>query len=143
MLAINTRKILKTHQLKATSGRIAVLELFLTSTKAISHSDIEENLLNQTVDRVTIYRILDCFVHHNIIHKVISEQSVQLFALSQHSNDETHSGQHAHLICNSCDSVECIDLPLEIGTAQVIQKIGHSISSINITLHGLCSHCEN
>lgn len=143
MLAINCRKILKTNQLKATSGRIAVLELFLTSTKAISHSDIEENLQNQAVDRVTIYRILDCFVHHNIIHKVRSEQTTQLFALTPIHDGENHSGQHAHLVCDSCDSVECIDLPMELDTAQVIEKIGHSISSINITLHGLCSHCEN
>lgn len=134
----NAKKILKSHQLKATQGRIAVLELFFNTHKALSHSDIESALQKESIDRVTIYRILDCYVANNIIHKVSSEQAVQLFALSKQQHE--HS-QHAHFICNSCDSVECFDLPIEIQPEVLQKNNSFQIHSIDITIHGTCSHC--
>ncbi len=136
----SAQKILKSHQLKATQGRIAVLELFFNTHKALSHSDIESELQQAAIDRVTIYRILDCFVANNILHKVSSEQAVQLFALSHTHHDHK---QHAHFICDSCDAVECFDLPFEIQQDVLQQNATFHINSIDITIHGTCSHCTH
>ncbi|TNE70337.1 transcriptional repressor [bacterium] len=137
----NAQKILKSHQLKATQGRLAVLELFMNSSKALSHSDIEHALTDQSIDRVTIYRILDCFVGNGIIHKVSSEQAIQFFALSHHSH---HPGiQHAHFICDGCDAVECVDIPMKIEADSLANHPDYHIDSVTVTIHGKCSHCSN
>jgi len=139
-------KILKSRQLKATQGRIAVLETFLAENKALSHTDLENILAETNIDRVTIYRILECFVVNDILHKVSSEHAIQLFALSQHQgSSENHLSdhQHAHFICDNCEKIECFDLPTNVTEQQVYTKIGYAISSIDITVHGFCKNCSH
>ena len=137
-------KILKSRQLKATQGRIAVLDIFLSENKALSHTDLENKLADTNVDRVTIYRILECFVVNAILHKISSEQAIQLFALNQHINTQNkHVSklQHAHFICNSCEKVECFDLPTNVSEPNVYKEIGYAVSSIDVTVHGFCKNC--
>ncbi len=139
-------KILKSRQLKATHGRIAVLDSFLTENTALSHADLELKLKETDVNRVTIYRILDCFVEKNILHKVSSEQANQLFALNKHQDsidNQVSTHKHAHFICDKCEKIECFDLPTNVTEQQVYTKIGYAISSIDITVHGFCKNCSH
>lgn len=137
-------KILKSKQLKTTKGRLAVLELFLSRSKALSHTDIESHfeLHSIDIDRVTIYRILDCFVKHELIHKVSTEQAIQLFALTTEHEKATPHHEHAHFICDSCEAIECIDLPETLPSKLALKQNGYAISSVDITLHGTCQHCN-
>ena len=138
-------KILKSRQLKATQGRIAVLETFLAENKALSHTELEHKLAKTNIDRVTIYRILECFVVNSILHKVSSEHAIQLFALNQHQESTAKhlsDHQHAHFICDSCDKVECFDLPSNVTKQHVYKEIGYAVSSIDITVHGFCKNCS-
>lgn len=138
-------KILKSKQLKATKGRIAVLELFLNANSALSHTDIEQRFKDDAIDidRVTIYRILDCFVENRILHKVSSEKAIQLFALSTDETEQENHQDHAHFICNSCELVECVELLEMIQTQLSQNKQGYAISSYDLTLHGVCKHCNS
>lgn len=141
---LDCSKILKSRELKTTQGRIAVLETFLSENKALSHTDLEQKLSDTTIDRVTIYRILECFVENDILHKVSSEQAIQLFALNQHHQmheKKTLNHQHAHFICDNCDRVECVDLPTDENHERLYEQIGYVVSSIDITIHGFCKNC--
>jgi Fur family ferric uptake transcriptional regulator len=54
-------QILKDYQLRTTTSREAILELFLKNGFALSYSDIEHEIAT-SFDRVTVYRTLKLFL---------------------------------------------------------------------------------
>ncbi len=121
---------------RVTTGRVRILAVLLTEQQAITHREIEQRLLGkQSLDRVTLYRVLEWLTNKQLIHKVVSDDRVWRF----HANHELHSHQHAHFKCNSCASVICLDkLPNERDWSL---PVGYQFQEIELTVKGLCAKC--
>jgi len=129
------KKILKTHNLRVTNGRIDVLEFFTRKNTTLTLKDLQEELKDS--DRVTLYRILSAFTEHGIIHKIPNAQGIQTYGLCHETcNAYDHKHDHMHFKCSECGIIEC----LKENFPQV--KIpGYHVLEADVMLKGLCKSC--
>ncbi|MCZ2392395.1 MAG: transcriptional repressor [Chitinophagales bacterium] len=134
-----TDNIFKKHNLRITDIRKEVLDCFVQSDIALSHSDIEL-LLFKEYDRVTIYRTLNSFLEKGILHKVFDDSGVAKFALCKYDcNEHQHNDNHVHFKCEVCSKVICFH-DMQIPHLPVLK--GFSIHHINLLVQGICPECQ-
>lgn len=129
--------ILSDKKLRITQSRKAVIDSFLANRHALSQPDLEK-LLENSCDRVTIYRILDSFMQHGILHKVPDLEGTQKFALCDSCSDHHHHDEHLHFKCTNCGKTECLD---EIPMPQIKLPSGYQVDEWNMLLQGVCGEC--
>ena len=136
---MNAEALLKSHKLRKTAGRLAVLALFAKEGKALSHSELQEGI-TENVDRVTLYRILESFEQNGILHKVPDDQVSVKYALCDHDHEvgEAHSDNHAHFKCRVCGNTVCLD-DTEIPHLSV--PAGYKVEGSLLLISGLCAGC--
>ncbi len=130
--------VLSKHDLRNTEKRRNILRLFLANNHALSTKNIEENL-NKNIDRVTLYRLLNSFEEHGLIHKVVNQKNETFYAKcnSCHSN---HRDEHLHFHCNNCNKVYCLD---QIDTSKINIPKDFSYQSMTLDIYGTCKNCNN
>lgn len=116
-----------------TPAKQAILNILKTSKKALSFDDIEK-LINIDINKVTIYRVLNRFFEDKVIHKIVASDGKQYFAF--HHNKK-HSHDHFHFKCENCNTIECLDMPIEFNAPK-----GYEIYKTNCILIGVCNDCS-
>jgi len=131
--------ILKNHNLRKTGGRLSVLQCFLKYGKALSHGEVQE-LVEEKMDRVTLYRILQSFEEKGLVHKVPDDQVSVKYALCDHTHQHhhAHSDNHAHFKCSSCGDTVCLE---ESAIPAVHVPQGFKVHGSFLLLEGLCDEC--
>lgn len=130
--------ILKTHKLRVTDNRIALLEIFKNSDKALSSADIELHL--PETDRVTLYRTLKSFQEKGIIHKAIDGSDTPRYAMCiSDCTEDTHHDEHVHFRCQSCESTFCLN---DVFVPKVETPTGFEVRSLHMIVEGICSKCN-
>ena len=124
---------------RVTSARVQVLAVLMSAKLPLSHSDIETVLAKSTsitLDRVTLYRVLDWLVEVELAHKAANTRGVLCFSAAE-PNIEHEA--HMHFRCNDCDRVICLDIPKP--TVPRLPK-GFQISSLDLEISGKCPDCS-
>ena len=103
---------------------------------ALSHEMIEQQL-TMTVNRSTIYRVLNRFVEQGIAHRIVSEDGRQYFAMCTNCDSHHHEDDHPHFQCVQCERVECLPQALKIELPN-----GYRPESLNATISGYCNRCN-
>jgi len=129
--------ILSQHKLRITPSRLSVLDAFMGSHHALSQPDLEK-LLEQSCDRVTIYRTLESFMKSGILHKVPDNEGKQKYALCDSCDDHHHHDEHLHFKCTGCGRTECLD---EIPMPRIDLPNGYTVNEWNLLLQGRCASC--
>lgn len=133
-------KLLRSNSLKKTAPRMRVLEIISNKKTAISQPELEK-ITGDSIDRVTLYRILSTFEEKGIVHRVFDLHGTSAYALCSHEcTDEKHEDNHIHFICSQCNSVYCLD---EMPTINIDTPKGFSLQSITINAVGICENCKN
>lgn len=131
--------LLKEHNLRHTSGRATILQLFTENQKALTHADVE-SALPENFDRVTIYRTLKSFVEKGLIHKIADLDGVSKYALCNHNcSEHEHDHNHVHFKCDKCGKTTCID---DVPIPQVSLPEGYSSSEMSLLVEGQCPECN-
>lgn len=129
------KKVLKAHNLRLTDGRIDVLSIFFKHDNALSLKDLKEDL--GEFDRVTLYRIVNTFIDHGVLHKIPDDSGQATYGLCHDTCEaDGHNHDHMHFKCNECGTIECLD--------QVIPKVkvpGYKIEAADLILKGRCKSC--
>lgn len=120
-----------------TAAKSKILELIISSSVALSHTEIQKSL-EGLCDRVTIYRVLERLLDDGLIHKIINVDGVVKYA-GCHSCNENHSHNHIHFSCLKCKSVTCLD---DIKPTFNLPK-NYKVNEMNFTLSGLCPQCSH
>ncbi|HZS81032.1 MAG TPA: transcriptional repressor [Herbaspirillum sp.] len=157
---------LRAAAVRVTQARVSVMALLLSARSAVSHQDIQDQLVG--MDRVTLYRVLDCLTDAGLAHKIASDD--RIFRYNAGAGKEHHDApqsaqghpQHGHFRCMRCARVFCLDGSGEAGflesvlpssgkrrstTAQLqsaLQKsLGKGFQSheIELTVKGWCDDC--
>tara|TARA_B100001115_G_C15654137_1_gene315275 strand:+ start:181 stop:615 length:435 start_codon:yes stop_codon:yes gene_type:complete len=125
--------------LSKTSFRKKLIKLFYQSKSSLSIDEIVNNI-SYKVDKVSVYRALNAFEENGLIHKVPDKNNLMRYALCQSECSSTkHSHNHAHLLCNKCNTTYCLNdfkIPIEAKYKDFI--ISHS----KIILEGRCIDCQ-
>ena len=113
---------LREASVRITPARIKVLAALLGARCAFSHQDIQDSLVD--MDRVTLYRALDCLTEAKLAHKIAGDDRIFRYSagtehaeqganiLAKH-NPAQH--QHGHFKCTRCTKVFCLDGSNESG----------------------------
>jgi Fur family ferric uptake transcriptional regulator len=134
------RQIRATGQ-RLTQPRVAVLTALLSADHASSHQDVATSLAaNHSIDRVTVYRVLDWLVEVGIAHRIAGDDRVWRFMLNQADAPTTDAHQHAHFTCNQCGQTFCLnDMP---GPFNFQLPSGFQPTEVDLKFRGACSHCS-
>ncbi len=117
-------KIIEHKNIKLTSARHELLELFIEATKPISFEDVKNRL---TMDKATFYRNVSIFEKEAIVSSFESNDKKRYF--------ELYKTPHAHFICNTCNKIECIT------DVNPIKIPGYKI--VDMIFKGDCKECNN
>lgn len=135
---MDLKNVLNNFKLKTTPCRAEVLTLLLGNEHALSHSDIEQQV-DQSFDRVTVYRTLRTFLDKGLIHKVLDDEGVTKYALCNECSKEEHNHEHVHFKCEQCGHTQCLD---QIQIPDISLPAGFRASQKNLLIQGICNQCN-
>ncbi|NAW51854.1 transcriptional repressor [Elizabethkingia argentiflava] len=118
-----------------TKSKQQVLEILKTEKGALCH-EVFQDRLRDSVDRATIYRILNSFCDDGIVHRIISDEGKQYFALSQVCCAKEHRHHHFHFRCLKCKRVSCMPEELMIDFPK-----SYHVVQLNAFASGYCPNC--
>jgi Fur family ferric uptake transcriptional regulator len=136
---------------RITQARVRVLAALLGAGRALSHQDVQDALAD--MDRVTLYRALDCLTEAGLAHKIPGDDRIFRYsagtdhgvASDQEQPDQGPHHQHGHFKCTRCARVFCLD---SIGDAGLLQDAlqetlgkGFRSHDIDFTIKGWCAAC--
>ena len=133
---------LRGASVRITDARVKVLAALLDAERAFSHQDVQEAFSD--MDRVTLYRALDCLTDAGLAHKIAGDDRVFRYSAGTEHGSEPHH-QHGHFKCTRCSKVFCLD---SIGDAEMLQNAlqqslgkGFRSHDIEFTIKGWCADC--
>lgn len=144
-------KQLKEASVRITDARVKVLATLLDAQRAFTHQEVHENLAE--LDRVTLYRALDCLTDAGLAHKIAGDDRVFRYsagadfgnAISKNEHIQQH--QHGHFKCTRCAQVFCLDSISGVGNLQqaLQASLGEGFLShdIELTIKGWCAACAH
>lgn len=120
---------------RVTPARVRVLAALLRQGEAASHHDLERDLAEDAIDRVTLYRVLDWLVGQGLAHRISSGDRAWRFSAA-----DRHHDAHAHFHCNRCGKVLCLD---EVKTPRLPAAMprGFRAEGLEVTVKGVCASC--
>lgn len=132
--------ILRSSGLSITSGRTAMLDIFLSSSTALTHQDLELKCKSK-FDRVTIYRTLQTFMEKGLVHIIPSSDNLTRYALCNDACVEYghHHDNHVHFTCDECGKTICLD-DTEIPFVKL--PLGFMAYQTNMLVTGICKNCK-
>jgi len=138
MSKMAAKKRLHEAGLEITEHRLQVLMAVGNTNHPCSAPEILEKVCNhKEINRVTVYRILDLFVQHEVLNRLGLGEKPQRFCLRSDREDE-----HPHFHCTRCDCYICLDtldLPLD---RSALEHLPHDIRHVDIRLEGICPACR-
>lgn len=122
---------------RVTAPRVHVLGVLLAAGRALTHAEVEARLdAALGINRVTVYRVLEWLTENKIAHKLSGDDRVWRFSVQ----DEGHTGDHPHFVCNACGRVLCLSTPQENPKPRL--PVGFQPTEVELTVKGLCDACS-
>ncbi len=133
------RKVLKDRNLRVTRSRMDVLgTLFSAGDTAISSQEIEHNL--DSIDRITLYRMLKTFEEVGIVHSIADGTGKTKYAVCcDGCSDGHHVDDHVHFHCRKCDTTSCLE---GVIAPKVRLPQGYLADDTQFVVSGICKDCS-
>ncbi len=128
--------LLGSVKLKRTGPRRKVLEVLLSARRPQTVDEIMTAMKKGGVNKVTVYRVLECFLETGLIHKAFLMERAWHFELAHNC---TQSRCHPHFTCLKCGATRClvgVSAPLVRGLGK-----GFILQRQQIRLEGICPSC--
>jgi len=119
---INIEKSTK-PKIKLTTARKEILEILNSSSKPLSYEDMKNDI---SMDKATFYRNITKFQEENLVNSFESNDKKRYF--------EIQKNPHAHFICTTCNTVECLDILKNLAIENYTIE--------NVIVKGKCEKCR-
>ncbi len=134
----NYSEMLSRAGLSPTAHRIRVMEVIGNNNYPLSAQEIYDTVQrNQSINRVTVYRILDFLVENGLVDR-ISGGRASFFGLAPNDNHLPHP----HFYCRQCGCVNCLSprsISMDITSLERI--FPGKIDNVEIRVDGVCKNC--
>lgn len=136
---------LKTAGCRITRSRIAVIECIAKAEQPLSAPAIYEQLSGSgggdvTLDKASVYRILDTLSQLNLVHRVTPEGTY--LACNHRACKHSH---HVLSRCTKCNEVKEVDVPSEV-VAPLLFHMKHTLQFVPdshlLHMDGICADCD-
>lgn len=133
------QSLLEAAGLEATSNRIGVLEVVGNNRYPLTAADIFRTVARyRTINRVTVYRILDLLVEKKLVERLSAGGRAAHFGMAP--ND--HHAPHHHFYCTECGRMDCLNPgSLDISSDNLKKTFSGRIQRIEIRVDGVCRSC--
>lgn len=132
----NAHSALRTTGARVTQPRVQVLATLLGAERAMSHHEIEALLAGQSIDRVTVYRVLDWLVGQRLAHRISGQDRVWRFGAVTGAEED----QYAFFECEQCGQV----VPLADAPKHTVAlPKGFDLRRVQLFATGLCDTCTS
>jgi len=139
-MAFNPSSILRKRALRDTAPRRLVLQALASHAKPLLQKDVHGWIEKQNgdVNLVSVYRILERFEEHGIVHRHPSTGGFVLCSLPD------TEGHHGFLSCESCGTVkEFADPALCKQEGRIAKQSQFTLNHHLTDMIGLCSTCSS
>ena len=132
-------ELLKARQLGVSANRLRILEIIGNTSTPISAGDIFRTLkCNISINRVTVYRILDLLVERGLVQRLSGGGRSFLYGMAPNDYHPAHS----HFYCKSCGHMECLKpQSLNVDTQPLQQNFAGLIQNVEVRVDGVCQTC--
>jgi Fur family ferric uptake transcriptional regulator len=136
----NYEELLSGAALKATPNRLRVLEVVGNNNYPLSAGDIYEILKRSgTINQVTVYRILDLLVEHDVVERISTGGRAFYYGLAQNE----HHMPHPHFYCKNCGQMDCLSPESIVVDIESLWKtFPGRIDKVEVRIDGICKNCE-
>ena len=135
---IDARALLRTHDLRVTAPRLAVLGALAEANRPLSHSEVLTELGDTDWDPATVYRNLVKLTEAGVSTIASRAGGLNRYALASPDGD-VH--RHPHFVCEDCGRVAC--LPTALTTSlSMAGPWSASVESATVQLRGACPDCR-
>lgn len=129
-------KRLEKKNVRPTAIRLLVIDAIMSAKRAVSLSDLETIL--DTVDKSSIFRTLELFVKHHVVHAIDDGSGSIKYEICEGEEECTLDDMHIHFYCTSCHKTFCFKT-IHIPFVKIPD--GFTVDSANYTLKGICKDC--
>ena len=131
--------LLKTCKLEITENRLRLLEVLGHTDFPLSTGDIHKTLKrNTSINRVTVYRILDLFVAHGLVQRLSGGGRSFVYGLGPNPFHPAHP----HFYCKSCGNLECLNpQSLNVDLQSMQRTFPGLIENVEVRVDGVCKNC--
>ena len=129
--------ILNAKGVKETPNRILVLRALMCSESPLSFTEIEDEL--PTVDKSSIFRVLQCFVEHGIVHLLEGGDGTQRYEVCHAEGECSLADMHIHFFCIRCHRTFCFE---NMPVPRPDFPAGFEVRAANYMVKGLCPKCS-
>ncbi len=132
-------KLLSEKNLEVTVNRLRVLEIVGNNTFPLSAADIYHTLERSgSINRVTVYRILDLLVEHNLVERISTGGRAAYYGLAPNK----HHKPHPHFYCKKCGQMDCLTPEsITVDTELLWKTYPGKIEKVEIRIDGICKNC--
>jgi Fur family ferric uptake transcriptional regulator len=136
----NYEELLLGADIKVTPNRVRVLEVVGNNRFPLSASDIYKILeRSSTVNRVTVYRILDLLVESGVVERISTGGRAFYYGLAP--ND--YHKPHPHFYCKNCGQMDCLNPEsIVVDTEPMWKTYPGRIDKVEVRIDGICKNCD-
>jgi Fur family transcriptional regulator, ferric uptake regulator len=131
-------ELLKSHQLKKTAPRVAIINALIAGQMPQSEAEIKSKI-GALYDRITFYRSVHSLLEVGLIHKIVVDNLLVKYALNNCANGHAHEVNHIHFYCKTCSKVMCME---EVKIMPYVLPQGYSKNECDVVIKGCCGCCE-
>ncbi len=137
-LTVDLKQTLRDAGLRATQGRMRVLQCLVDAERPVSHAEVCELIADY--DRATLYRNLMDLTTAGLVERSDHGDHVWRFELKRDDAHDTTA--HAHFVCQDCGDVSC--LPDDVVAVKSTRGLPKSMKKqdVEIVVRGLCDTCN-
>lgn len=125
------------RNIKPTSGRLLVFKTMSDFNKAVSLTDLENEL--ETVNKSTIFRILTIFQKNLLIHSIDDGSGSIKYAICRDECLCRIQELHVHFNCLRCENTFCME---SISIPLINLPNNFFLEYANFVMKGICEQCS-
>ena len=135
----NYEKILQSAGLQPTPNRMRVMEVIGSNNSPLTATEVFLTIeRTQSINRVTVYRILDLLVQHRILERLSNSGRAAYYGLAPNE----HHAAHPHFCCTNCGQIDCLTpQSLTIDADNMQKTFAGEVKRIEIRVEGICRKC--
>lgn len=121
--------------IRKTKSVQTLLDIFKKNKNAISVVQLID-LLQQQMNKTTIYRILERMESDGVVHSFMDKDGLKWYATCHSCSSTHHSDIHPHFQCQDCGKVDCLSVKMKIPSIP-----NRKIIFSQMLLIGTCEKC--
>ena len=131
--------ILESAGLEPTDNRIRVIEVIGNNGYPLTAADVFKTVeRTQSINRVTVYRILDLLAEKNIIERLSTGGRAACYGMAPNK----HHLSHPHFYCTECGQMDCLSPgSMSVRIDNLEKTFPGEIDRVEVRVDGRCKNC--